>query len=112
MISDEFLYNITISSSLIFPILTNEVPRGVPYVIHAVSPVWQDGNRKEQQLMESCYEKSLQVAINAFRKFLLRHEMQIYLREAMRYRRRSEYEHNRQMSRKNWMKSCLLLDSL
>ena len=78
------------------------------YVIHAVSPVWQDGKRKEQQLLESCYEKSLQlaleykcesiafpllaagnlgfpkelalqVAINAFSKFLLKHEMQIYL---------------------------------
>lgn len=147
------------------------------YVIHTVSPVWQDGKRKEQQLLESCYERSLQlalefncesiafpllaagnlgfpkelalqVAINVFSKFLLRNEMQIYLvvfdrnvvvlsqqlfrsvksyiddtyiekksleeygisdqevydeeliplREVMRFRRRAEYDYNRQIS--------------
>ena len=78
------------------------------YVIHAVSPVWLDGQHKEAQLLEQCYEKSLtlalehecesiafpllasgnnafpkelalQVAINAFSNFLLKHDMQIYL---------------------------------
>ena len=78
------------------------------YVIHAVSPIWQEGKRNEAQLLESCYEKSLalalenkcesiafpllsagnhgfpkdlalQTAINVFSKFLMKHEMQIYL---------------------------------
>ena len=78
------------------------------YVIHAVSPIWQDGKRNEAQLLESCYEKSLalalenkcesiafpllsagnhgfpkdlalQTAINVFSRFLMKHEMQIYL---------------------------------
>lgn len=78
------------------------------YVIHAVSPIWQDGKRNEAQLLESCYEKSLalalenkcesiafpllsagnhgfpkdlalQTAINVFSRFLMKHEMRIYL---------------------------------
>lgn len=78
------------------------------YIIHAVSPIWQDGKRNEAQLLESCYEKSLalalenkcesiafpllsagnhgfpkdlalQTAINVFSRFLMKHEMQIYL---------------------------------
>ena len=78
------------------------------YVIHAASPVWQDGKKNEAALLESCYTKSLklalehhcesiafpllsagnhrfpkdlalQIAINAFSKFLMKHEMQIYL---------------------------------
>lgn len=78
------------------------------YVIHAVSPIWQGGDKKESKLLESCYEKSLQlaleyrcesiafpllsagnhgfpkelalqVAINVFSKFLMKYDMQIYL---------------------------------
>ena len=78
------------------------------YVIHAVSPVWFDGTKNEAELLESCYTKSLnlalehdcesiafpllstgnhgfpkdkalQIAIGAFGKFLMQHDMQIYL---------------------------------
>ena len=33
------------------------------HVIHAVGPVWKGGNDNEQQLLASCYRKSLQLAI-------------------------------------------------
>ena len=78
------------------------------FVIHAVGPVWQDGNQNEEKLLRSCYEKSLklakrhgcqsvafpmisagnhgfpkdralQVALDAISAFLMRHEMQVYL---------------------------------
>jgi O-acetyl-ADP-ribose deacetylase len=32
------------------------------YVIHTVGPVWQDGNRSEDQLLASCYRNALGVA--------------------------------------------------
>ena len=78
------------------------------YVIHAVSPIWQDGRKNECVLLESCYVKSLelarkhkcksiafpllsagnhgfpkeqalQIAIDVFSRFLMKHEIQIYL---------------------------------
>lgn len=78
------------------------------YVIHAVSPVWYDGASNETDLLEQCYSKALalalehgcesiafpllssgnqkfpkdvalQIAINAFSKFLMQYDMQIYL---------------------------------
>lgn len=33
------------------------------YVIHTVGPVWEGGKRGEKRLLESCYEKSLALAV-------------------------------------------------
>ena len=78
------------------------------YVLHASSPVWVDGYSGEAQLLTQCYEKALylaleyqcesiafpllstgnhgfpkdqalQIAIGVFSKFLLQHDMDIYL---------------------------------
>ncbi|MBR3752430.1 MAG: macro domain-containing protein [Ruminiclostridium sp.] len=78
------------------------------YVIHAVGPVWQGGTHNEEALLRQCYDSALeaarkkrchsvafpllsagnhgfpkelamQIAIQAFSHFLMKHEMQIYL---------------------------------
>src|SRR5262245_32546046 len=33
------------------------------YVIHTVGPVWRDGKHKEDELLASCYRKSLALAL-------------------------------------------------
>ncbi len=78
------------------------------YVIHTVGPVWLNGSQAKEQLLRSCYDsalqlalaqgcqsiafplistgnygfpkdKALQIAIAAFSEFLLKHEIHIYL---------------------------------
>jgi len=89
-------------------VITSGYDLEAKYVIHTVGPVWQGGEKNEEKQLMKCYENSLklalgkkcesiafplisagnhgfpkplamQVAINAFSKFLMKHEMRIYL---------------------------------
>jgi len=35
-----------------------------PWVIHTVGPVWRDGSHSEDELLASCYRKSLELAVH------------------------------------------------
>ena len=91
-----------------YAVITPAYKLNAKFVIHTVGPVWIDGMHDEEMLLRSCYEsslnlaiqngcqsiafplistgnygfpkdKALQIAISVFSAFLLEHELQIYL---------------------------------
>lgn len=89
-------------------VITPEFGLDAKYVIHTVGPIWEDGNHGEEQILSSCYRKSLalakehecetiafpliatgnygfpkplalQIAVREISTFLLENEIQIYL---------------------------------
>lgn len=88
--------------------ITKAFDLNAKYVIHTVGPVWTDGHHREEQVLSSCYRKSLalakkyrcksaafpliatgnygfpkplalQIAVREISTFLLENEMQVYL---------------------------------
>ena len=43
--------------------ITNGYNLKAKFVIHTVGPVWQDGTKREPQLLASCYRNCLQLAV-------------------------------------------------
>lgn len=89
-------------------VITSGFRSNAKYIIHTVSPVWKDGSHNEEQLLTSCYRKSLKlakeykcgsvafpliaagnygfpktlalhIAVREISAFLMENEMQIYL---------------------------------
>ena len=89
-------------------VITKGFDLDAKYVIHTVGPVWVDGDHQEEQILSSCYRKSLalakkhrcesvafpliatgnygfpkslalQIAVREISTFLLENEMQVYL---------------------------------
>lgn len=45
-------------------VITNAGNLPAKYVIHTVGPVWNGGNKKEEQLLRNCYTNSLNLALD------------------------------------------------